>query len=369
MEIDQVQAGMRVAIVGAGMAGASCARMLSEAGCQVTVFDKSRGVGGRMTTRRVDWTDAAGVTRQASFDHGAPCFEVSDPDFAAFLAVPHAQGQIAPWPPASGAVGLAAAAVQASDVPGSVAHRQWLATPDMPALCRSLLAGLTVHTRQTVQSLQRKAGGWCVTLAEGGSFSGFDAVLLAIPPQQAAALLEPQQPDWAQQAAALTMLPDWTLMAISGAAGTSTATATAVAEAARAVPVALPDSGPLAMIVCNDSKPGRTSLAGLTHWVAHASTAWSQAHLEESAEQVQQQLLRALDDWLGASVRWQYATVHRWRYATLQTACVTEADATARHYWDRATRLGVCGDAWGGGGVQGAWLSARALCTALLDEQ
>lgn len=359
MDKNQVQAGMRVAIIGAGMAGASCARMLTEAGCQVTVFDKSRGVGGRMTTRRVDWTDASGVTRQASFDHGAPGFEVTDPDFAAFLAALRAQGQIAAWPqqPASGATALAATGAPASDVPVDVlrngAHRQWLATPDMPALCRSLLAGLPVHTGHTVQSLQRMADGWRVTLAEGGSCGGFDAVLLAIPPLQAAVLLEALQPEWAQQAATFDMLPDWTLMAIS-----------AGAPSASTLPVALPAAGPLAMIIRNDSKPGRTSVPGLTHWVAHATTAWSVAHLESASDQVQLQLQQALADWLGEAVQWQYATVHRWRYATLASGAAGEV--AIGHHWDGAARIGVCGDAWGGGGVQGAWQSARSLCRALL---
>ncbi len=366
MDKNQVQAGMRVAIIGAGMAGASCARMLTEAGCQVTVFDKSRGVGGRMTTRRVDWTDASGVTRQASFDHGAPGFEVSDPEFAAFLAASAAQGQIARWPQADAAGGLAvgSAAAHAGSLPGSIASQQWVATPDMPALCRSLLAGLTVHTGQTVQSLQRGADGWCVTLAEGGSCGGFDALLLAIPPLQAAALLEQHQPAWAQQAATLEMLPDWTLMAISGGASASTdAAPCATPQSAIRLPIAQADGGPLAMIVRNDSKPGRATVPGLTHWVAHASTAWSQVHLETAADQVQWLLQQALADWLGESVQWQYATVHRWRYATLAAS----AGSTARaHHWDGTARIGVCGDAWGGGGVQGAWRSARALCQALL---
>ncbi|WP_269139402.1 FAD-dependent oxidoreductase [Burkholderia vietnamiensis] len=41
-----------IAIVGAGIAGLACARVLSDAGHHVTVYEKSRGVGGRMSTRR-----------------------------------------------------------------------------------------------------------------------------------------------------------------------------------------------------------------------------------------------------------------------------------------------------------------------------
>lgn len=41
-----------IAIVGAGIAGLACARVLADAGHRVTVYEKSRGVGGRMSTRR-----------------------------------------------------------------------------------------------------------------------------------------------------------------------------------------------------------------------------------------------------------------------------------------------------------------------------
>jgi len=45
---------MRVAIVGAGICGLSAARALKKAGAEAVVFEKSRGVGGRVATRRTD---------------------------------------------------------------------------------------------------------------------------------------------------------------------------------------------------------------------------------------------------------------------------------------------------------------------------
>ncbi|WP_310490025.1 FAD-dependent oxidoreductase [Chamaesiphon sp. VAR_69_metabat_338] len=45
---------LEIAIVGAGMAGIVCARELQAAGQQgIAIFEKSRGVGGRLTTRRM----------------------------------------------------------------------------------------------------------------------------------------------------------------------------------------------------------------------------------------------------------------------------------------------------------------------------
>ena len=53
----------RIGIVGAGICGLAAAAELAAAGREVAVFDKSRGIGGRLATRRVD---------AMSFDHGAP---------------------------------------------------------------------------------------------------------------------------------------------------------------------------------------------------------------------------------------------------------------------------------------------------------
>src|ERR687894_2613528 len=45
---------MRVTIVGAGLAGLTCAKVLSERGAHVTVFESSDGVGGRVRTDASD---------------------------------------------------------------------------------------------------------------------------------------------------------------------------------------------------------------------------------------------------------------------------------------------------------------------------
>jgi monoamine oxidase len=60
---------MQVGIIGSGIAGLSCADRLTSFGHEVCLFDKGRGPGGRMSTRRVE---VEGHT--LSFDHGAQYF-------------------------------------------------------------------------------------------------------------------------------------------------------------------------------------------------------------------------------------------------------------------------------------------------------
>ncbi len=58
------------------MAGLACAQALVRSGAEVALFDKSRGVGGRMASRRV--MTALG---EVSFDHGAQYMTARDPGF------------------------------------------------------------------------------------------------------------------------------------------------------------------------------------------------------------------------------------------------------------------------------------------------
>lgn len=76
------------------------------------------------------------------------------------------------------------------------------------------------------------------------------------------------------------------------------------------------------------------------------------------------QLQAALADWLGCPTHWHHCVVHRWRYALPQAARPVAAELS---WWDAGQGLGVCGDFLGGTGVEGAWLSARSLATALLQ--
>jgi renalase len=62
---------VKVAIVGAGIAGLSCALRLQQDGCNVAVLDKGRGAGGRMSTRRIAMPGGEGAGGEVAFDHGA----------------------------------------------------------------------------------------------------------------------------------------------------------------------------------------------------------------------------------------------------------------------------------------------------------
>ena len=59
-----------IAIIGAGIAGVTAARTLLQAGHRVTLIEKSRGVGGRMSTRRTEFgTRTDSIPPAVTVDH------------------------------------------------------------------------------------------------------------------------------------------------------------------------------------------------------------------------------------------------------------------------------------------------------------
>lgn len=329
----------RVVVVGAGVAGSRCAQRLAAQGHRVQVVDKARGPGGRLATRRLSLDG-----REFLLDHGAPSFVAEPPSSgwpegfdAEFLARGRADG----W--------LRDATPRFPD--GRRGPPAWRVAPPQPQACRALLGSVDVAYSHTLHGLVRTADGWTLNWAEPErpAWSGVHALLLALPPAQAAAQLAPVHPAWAAAAAAVPMQPTWTWMAVSDAlAGDWDALAPADATLATVRRLEQRASPPV---------------TDRALWVAHASAAWSQAHLEDDPAAVQAQLeaawraaLRAAGQTVPAL---HHALVHRWRYAQATAPSALPA------WWDASLGLGVSGDWLGGGGIAGAWASGSALAAAL----
>jgi len=231
---------MRIAIIGAGMAGLACAERLIAQGHEVRLFDKGRGPGGRMSTRRVE--TAEGV---AEFDHGAQYFTVRDQAFRRRVEAWIATGCVAAWPAAG------------NDAKREVQSEAYVGVPAMSAPLREMAQAIGARFATQVTRLERHAGGFRLRTASAEIIDA-DAAVLALPAEQAAAMLALTAPDLAAQASAVPTAPCWTvLLAFSQPLAT-------------AVPCWRGgDTGILAWAARNSSKPGRS---GPESWVLQAPT-------------------------------------------------------------------------------------------------
>lgn len=304
---------MKFAIIGAGMAGLSCADALKQAGHTAQLFDKGRGPGGRMSTRRV-----ATELGEASFDHGAQYFTAHDPRFRQLVDAWSVAEIVAPWP-----------------VAGKDA---WVGIPAMNAPIRQMVAGHSVAWGSLVTGMVRSGNGWWL-VGEEGKQGPFDAVILAIPAEQAAAILSLHDFAMARIALMARSQPCWTGMFVFDAP----------LDHAMGV---IRNRGDLAWAARNNAKPGRS---GPEAWVVQASAAWSRAWLEATPEQITAKLHAALAEVVGFPIAEPAAaTAHRWRYAL-------SAGTGDGALWNADLGLGACGDWLLGPRVECAWLSGRRL--------
>lgn len=331
-----------VAIVGAGVAGLACARRLAASSVTVRLFDKGRAPGGRLATRRVVAPDGGEIR----FDHGAQYITARDPAFAAVLDALGAQGAAQRW--SAEIAELDGFCRPLSGVRGAMPAR-WIGMPGMSGLARGLASGLDVAVSSRVSGIARSAAGWRIAVArdDGVEEAGpFDALVVAVPAEQAVALLEPLAADIAAQARAAVTAPCWAgLFVFETSIGSPF-------SAAR-----FTDHDALAWVACEQGKRDRP---GPEAWVAHATPDWSRRHLEESAEEVAAALLSAFRAMHPAAPAPIFSQAHRWRYAQVAQAAGTP------FAWDAVRGLGVCGDWRLGPRVEAAWLSGDGLGAAML---
>ena len=320
------------------------------------MFEKSRGAGGRMSTRH---------TQFGSFDHGAQYFTVRDSRFEKALAL-NPQG-VRRWSANTVRILDEAGRVVASSLPPKEAH--WVATPGMNALVTEwaapLIAKNQVHFGTQVTRIQTDSLSperWQLQTEGPGAaasvHSGFDAVIMAVPSVQAHALLLSSQIAKALMSdmAKVNVAPCWTLMLAFP----------------QAVQPALAHLGPqwnaarsthhrIAWLARESSKPGR---GAIERWTVQASPDWSQRHLEDDAERVKAKLLKAFTEVTGIRAQPPYAEVHRWRYAQTTEPLVKFTNKS--HLWDAKLGIGACGDWCLGHRVEDGFVSGLEMALAIL---
>ena len=328
-----------VAVIGAGIAGLIAARTLSDHGWPVTVFEKSRGVGGRMSTRRAD--------AELTFDHGAQYFTARDDRFRRYVDSWQQQGWVAPWPESAEQIVTLRGGTMIK-VGESTAPTRYVGVPGMTAIAQHLARGLNVRLQTRIEQVRDTATGELELVGEESQVLGsFERVVLALPAPQAALLLDPQS-DLARQLAAIPLQPCWATMA----------------HFSRRWDVAwwgafLHDCN-LSWVSRNNTKPGRTRHGESI--VIHATPDWTEKHWDTPPAEVADKMLAEL--WRASGLTPQTPDTiqaHRWRYA------IPTTPRTDGALPNTDGRLVACGDWCSGARVEGAFLSGQAAAGRLLN--
>jgi renalase len=306
-----------VVVVGGGISGVACARVLADSGLPVRVLERGHVAGGRMATKRFDGRPA---------DIGAGYFTARNPEFGGVAQRWRAAGLAREWTDTM--------RVWSPDVHGlTTGPVRWAAPGGLRSLVADLTTGLDLRVAHEVHEI-----------APGPMVDGepVAAVVLAMPGPQALRLLDPQLTTtrtalewqrWLPALVATLRYPGRTWKDFDGA---------------------FVNGDPVLSAVFDD---GSRRGDGAPVLVAHSTAEFAGCHLADpaaAAKEMAAAVARVV------AVGQPAVHVHRWTFAR------PERDGATPFHLDE-DGIGVCGDAWGSSKVETAWLSGTLLGRALRD--
>jgi renalase len=165
-----------IAVVGAGMAGLTCAQQLHQAGYNVVVAEKSRGLGGRLATRRLQNTHA---------DHGVCYLKAKDIQFQSLLETLVDRDLLQVWTDTIHELDVN------NQVQEPIEQSPRYASPmGFSAIGKFLATGLNLIQNQRVETVQFNDCRWHLQFENNPSSITADAVVVAIPAPQTVTVLE-----------------------------------------------------------------------------------------------------------------------------------------------------------------------------------
>jgi predicted NAD/FAD-dependent oxidoreductase len=331
-----------VVIIGAGIAGLTCAKHLHKRGLEVLVLDKGKGVGGRVATRRIGDPPIA-------VDHGCQYLTADTDGFHRLLKDFLAQGIVTEWTRSLHTLDATGLHLDPLD-----AHRpRYICPQGMSSFAKALAQGLDVRLGIPVRGLE-PGSQWRIHSPEGEWFAR--SVVVALPAPQILPLLQPwiqEYPNFASLLESATYAPCLSVMAGYG-------------------PQVLPEwrgircigDPDLAWIALDSSKrPNPQSSPVLViQSTAEMASQYGDAEAEalnQAAERLLRKVGQRLEGWMGSP---QWFQIQRWRYAFAQETVGVTSLSTAL-----PLPLVCAGDWCAGSRVEGAWLSGREAAEQVMQ--
>ncbi|MDB2384440.1 NAD(P)-binding protein [Endozoicomonas sp.] len=321
---------VKIAVIGAGLAGLYAADRLRRCGHSVKVFEKSRGRGGRLANKRLEW---------GSFDMGAQYFTARSARFQEEVERLYEKKIVKEW----------------SFVPYKVENGALLRSPDnttryiclprMNGIAHDVAYSLDIVFETHVKALVYRQGYWTLMMDDDSETQGFDWVVVSCPAEQSKALLQGCS-DLTQFITDSLHAPCWTLGL----------------ETNRAVDAEIQGvfgDELISWVSRQSSKPGYVrDKKDTDHWVLHFSPAWSLKYDEQTKQDILATGVQWLESVFQCSLEQYHYFKHYWRYASLRAPIQTYSQP---YLIDASRQVSVVGDWCCGGRVEGAFLSAISM--------
>ena len=320
-----------IAIIGAGISGLIVANELKEI-ANITIFEKARGVGGRMSTRYKD---------DFSFDFGAQFFTAKTPEFIGYLEKFIDLKIVENW--------------QANfvEIDGNniTYARQWndqnkhfIASPKMNSLAKYLANDLDIKLQTKISRIDKKLNSLEIFDDKNNFCGEFDLMILTIPPQQALEIL-PKNFKYINDLQKKEMLPCFALML--GLAN----------KPKLNWDCAYFKNSKLSWVAIENSKPSRNLSNCLT---ILSRNSWAADNIEADLQFIKNEMIAEFENLSNCKIgEILFSDIHRWKYANIAK------QKGLQFYYDSENLIAICSDWLIQGRVESAYLSARSLIEEL----
>ena len=318
---------VKVAVIGGGMSGAVLGALLNGV-AEVVLFEKARGLGGRMSTRR---------TEHHAFDHGTPFFTAKSKIFRRFLNMMMASGSIEEWALRLVDYGQCG---NKDTINMAESGAYYLGVPTMNAFINKIALSVEVKSGKKVAGVMKENGKWTIVDQENRAYSDFDWVICTTPPSQMLAIV-PEEYLAAKSFDLVQMSPCFVMM---------------VGFKKRIdidFDVADVSNAEISKVIIDHNKPHRK---GLPSAVVYSTIDYAEKNLNGDAVTIKNTLLKSFLSVLKVDPEAiDLCLIHKWVFSELVSRAIMPACVDPR------AQFAACGDWNHGGGVEGAFLSAYRL--------
>ncbi len=331
-----------VIVIGAGMAGLTCAQQLKQAGLDVTIVEKSAGVGGRMATRRLQGTWV---------DHGAQLISAKSDNFGRFVRKLQEKGLVQEW--TRDVYQLSASGLVPPEA--EARHTRYCCPMGMTAIAKYLASEIPIINNARIVGVSHNKSKWQL-VTDRQEILETSAIVSTIPAPQFLPVFEEVlalAPSFLQAVQSVKFAPSVTIMAGYNASNS-------VPEEWQAIQCI--DDPILNWISYDSSKHPDKSLQPVFVFQSTAEFAkqsMEEPDLEIAGKPLLNQVGRLLANWLANPEWWQ---VHRWRYAlaeeSLGVSCLSTSIPLA---------LVCAGDWCAGKNIEAAYHSGLAAAESAIE--
>ena len=298
---------MKIAIIGGGFSGSNIYSLLKKDHHDITIFEKSRGVGGRCSTRYIG---------EKQVDHGTPFFKAKEKEFIDFCENRVAENIL----------------VKKDD--------HYYPTDGINKLCSSLIDEKDLVKNTKILSAKFIDNKWILKDQNGISYDGFDRLIITIPAPQ---ILQMD-----------IDISDLIKDKLSKVTYNSIATLIAYSNSFENLdnPNLLKDED-FKKIVNNSSK---YNYKNFSSYVIHLNEQLSNDQNFNSKDEVEKYMLKKVFDISSIDLKDHFHIApHLWRYAFARDTLDEE------FIYDQDRFLGICGDYFSKKDLEGSYFSSKRL--------